>query len=121
MKIGEIAQRAHVSTSIIRYYERKGILPRASRDSLGYRDYGDADLARIQLIRGARQLGCSFAEIKAITTMEDLQNAPSEHVLVLLAHKVSEVGGEIDRLRHVQVELSRLHELALNLDVGEPV
>ncbi len=64
MKIGEIAEQTGVSKSIIRYYEGKGVLPRAVRDSAGYRDHGDAELARIRFVTSARRLGCSFPEIR---------------------------------------------------------
>src|SRR5512141_1601298 len=109
MKIGEIAQQARVSKSIIRYYEGKGVLPPASRDSSGYRDYGASDLARIRLVAGARRLGCSFVEIRDIIAMQDQASVPSSAVLDLLATKVGEVGSELDQLRFVQTELERLH------------
>jgi DNA-binding transcriptional MerR regulator len=115
MKIGEIAQQAGVSASIIRYYERKGVLPRATRDACGYRDYGAADLARVRLVRGARRLGCSFVEIQNIIAMQEEASIPASDLLELLEHKVVEVGDEIDRLRLVQTELSRLHNVALSL------
>jgi len=121
MKIGEIAQRTGVSKSIIRYYEGKGVLPPACRDRSGYREYRASDLARIQLVTGARRLGCSFGEIKAMVAMQDRHNIPSSHILELLAHKVTEVDQEMDRLRQVRLQLSDLRELALRLGQGEPV
>ena len=113
MRIGEIARQAGVSKSIIRYYEKKGILPRPMRNCSGYREYGATDLARIQLVTGARRLGCTFIEIKAIIAMEDMQSSPSSHTQQLLACKVAAVGAEIDRLRQIESELSRLQQLAL--------
>ncbi len=112
MKIGEIAQQTHVSKSIIRYYEDKGVLPRAVRDAAGYRDYGDAELARIQLVTAARRLGCSFAEIKELLAIRDGQDAPSGQLLELLKNKIVELGEEIDRLRRVQCELLEMQEEA---------
>ena len=121
MKIGEVAAQTGVSESIIRYYERKGVLPRPSRDCSGYRDYSESDLARIRLVTGARRLGCSFAEIKAIVTMQEMRHIPSTQILELLADKVGEVGREMERLEHVQRELSRLHDLGVTLAGGEAV
>ncbi len=115
MRIGEIAQKVHVSRSLIRYYERVGILPRAARDSFGYRCYQPCDLARIELITGARRLGCSFAEIKILLEMQATQNAPPLNVLKSLAQREVEVGKEMDRLRQVQTELARLRKAALGL------
>ncbi len=115
MRIGEVAQKVHVSRSLIRYYERVGILPRAARDTFGYRSYEACDLARIQLITGARRLGCSFAEIKVLLEMQTMKNAPPVNVLELLALREVEVGKEMDRLRQVQMELARLRKAALGL------
>ncbi len=115
MRIGEIAQKVHVSRSLIRYYEKTGILPCPARSSCGYRDYGATDLARIQLITGARRLGCSFAEIKALLAVQAANNVPSADILELLARRMIEVGKEMDRLGKVQMELSRLRECAVAL------
>ncbi len=121
MRIGEIAQRAHVSRSLLRYYEKMGILPRAARDAFGYRCYEACDLARIQLITGARRLGCSFAEIKILLEMQTMQNTPPVKVLALLAQREVEVSKEMDRLRQVQMELARLRKAALGLAQPEEV
>ncbi len=118
MKIGEIAQQTHVSKSIIRYYEDKGVLPRAVRDPAGYRDYGDVELQRIQLVTVARRLGCSFNEIKELVAVREGQNPPSQRVLDLLRAKVVEVEQEIERLRRVQCELLDLQEMAEQLAEG---
>ncbi len=115
MKIGEIAQQTHVSKSIIRYYEDKGVLPRAVRDAAGYRDYGDAELERIQLVTAARRLGCSFEEIKELLAMREGQALPSQRVLELLRAKIVEVEQEIERLRRVQCELLDLQDTAEKL------
>ena len=120
MKIGEIAQQTGVSKSIIRYYEGKGVLPRAIRDSYGYRDYGEAELARIRFVTGVRRLGCSFAEIKVMIALQDLHHIPSSQILDLLSHKITEADAEMERLRRVQAELSRLREIALELTQNEP-
>ncbi len=115
MRIGEIAQKVHVSRSLIRYYERVGVLPPAARDCFGYRCYEACDLARIELITGARRLGCSFSEIKILLDIQAMQNAPPVNVLELLAQREVEVGKEMDRLREIQMELARLRRAALGL------
>ncbi len=119
MRIGEIAQRSGVSASIIRYYENKGVLPPAVRDQYGYRDYGDAELARIAFVASARKLGCSFAEIQALIDMQERHHVPSSSLLELLSRKLQEVDSELERLRHIQGVLSRLHMHELKLLSGE--
>ncbi len=120
MKIGEIAQQTRVSKSIIRYYEDKGVLPRAVRDAAGYRDYGDAELQRIQLVTVARRLGCSFEEIRELVAIHEGQNLPSARLLELLKNKIVQVGEEIDRLRRVERELLELQDVAEKLIEAAP-
>ncbi len=120
MKIGEVAQQTGVSASIIRYYENKGVLPKPSRDELGYRDYGDVELARIRFVTGARRLGCSFPEIKALIALQDEHNIPSARLLQLLACKMKEVDDEMERLRQMQSILRRLQTHGLSLVGAAP-
>jgi arsenate reductase len=41
----------------VRWYEQAGVLPRPPRQSNGYRDYADIDLARLRLLLSLRRLG----------------------------------------------------------------
>src|ERR1700761_8103199 len=65
MRIGILAQRAGVSASSIRFYERRGLLPRSSRRANGYRDYDEKAVEIILFINRARSLGFSLAEVAA--------------------------------------------------------
>ena len=50
MKIGEVARRTGVPIDTVRYYERNGLLPPPARRASGYRDYHEADIARLNFI-----------------------------------------------------------------------
>ena len=63
MKIGELAARAGLSTSAIRYYEKIGLLAAPMRVGR-QRRYSDESLHRALLIRFARDMGFSLSEIK---------------------------------------------------------
>lgn len=56
MRIGELAQRAGVTTKAVRYYESVGLLD-ASRLSNGYRDYAEDDVAIVREVRLLSSLG----------------------------------------------------------------
>ena len=75
MKIGEIAEAAGVTTSRIRFYERKGIIAEAARGANGYRDYPATLIAQLRFIEQAQGLGFSLREIASI----ELQ--PGEHIV----------------------------------------
>jgi MerR family mercuric resistance operon transcriptional regulator len=69
MTIGKLHQRTGVLVETIRYYERIGILPRPARTQSGYRRYGLADAKRLTLVKRARELGFSLAEIRALLSL----------------------------------------------------
>jgi arsenate reductase len=62
MKIAELARRAGVATSAVRFYEEAGVLPPGRRLANGYREYADADLARLRLVVALRRLGLAPAD-----------------------------------------------------------
>jgi len=57
--IGEAAARAGVSADTVRYYERRGVLPRPQRTAAGYRLYSNDVVDRIRLVKNA--VGFGFA------------------------------------------------------------
>jgi MerR family redox-sensitive transcriptional activator SoxR len=63
LSIGEVARRAGLRTSALRYYERIGLLPRAVRLG-GQRRYDARILERLAIVRLAQHVGLRIAEIK---------------------------------------------------------
>ena len=63
MKIGQLAARAGVNASAIRYYEKIGLLAAPHRVG-GQRRYPSDALDRVLLIRFAGEMGFSLGEIK---------------------------------------------------------
>src|SRR4026207_25201 len=66
MRSGELAAAVGVSTDTVRFYERSGWLPRASRRDNSYRDYGQADLEHLRLIIDLRRLDRPLGEAARI-------------------------------------------------------
>jgi DNA-binding transcriptional MerR regulator len=56
MRIGELALQVGVSTDTVRFYERSGWLPRASRRDNSYRDYRQEDVEHLRLLTDLRRL-----------------------------------------------------------------
>ena len=63
MKIGEVARKAGIAPSAIRFYESVGLLPRASRQGGQRRFSADLELY-LAIIEFARKAGFTIAEIK---------------------------------------------------------
>lgn len=62
MRISELAERADVPASTLRFYETSGLLS-ADRNNAGYRTYGEDAVERLAFIRAAKKLGLSLEEI----------------------------------------------------------
>lgn len=69
MRVAEIARRAGIAPSTVRFYESAGALPRASRSDNGYRDYDEADLTRLRLVITLRRLGLAPVEAGRLATL----------------------------------------------------
>ena len=64
-RIGEVAQRADIATSAIRYYEREGLIPKADRRG-NARIYGADIFQRLSLIELAKSAGFTIAETRQL-------------------------------------------------------
>lgn len=65
MTIGELAERAGLAASTIRYYEEVGLLPPPARTS-GRRVFGEQALDRLLVIAFAKEAGFSLREIRQL-------------------------------------------------------
>lgn len=119
MRIGEIAERAGVTTKTVRYYEQLGILPQPERTASGYRTYGDDTLDRLRFIRDAQSTGLNLTEIHSILEMKDQGERSCEHTRDLLARHVHDIDAQMTRLTTARQTLMRLAERADRADPAE--
>jgi MerR family transcriptional regulator, redox-sensitive transcriptional activator SoxR len=66
LTIGQVAERAGVNPSHIRYYEEVGVLPQPERVS-GQRRYQEDVLHRLSIIDVAQRAGLTLDEIRELT------------------------------------------------------
>jgi MerR family redox-sensitive transcriptional activator SoxR len=64
LTIGEVAERAGVATSALRFYEREGLIT-ADRSPGGQRRYRRDVLRRVAFVRVAQRVGLSLGEVHA--------------------------------------------------------
>jgi MerR family redox-sensitive transcriptional activator SoxR len=98
LTIGEVARRAGVATSSIRYYERIGLLPPAERLH-GQRRYDPEVLGRLGFIGVAQSAGFKLAEIKELIEGVDSTSGMGEQMRVLSTRKLDEVEALLERTR----------------------
>jgi DNA-binding transcriptional MerR regulator len=93
MPIGEVAARAGVATSTVRYYERRGLLAPAARTS-GQRRYGAAGLRRLVFVGMLQDAGLSLEEIAGV-----LHARSNAEWKAIAAERLAALTDEIDRLQ----------------------
>ena len=98
LTIREVARRAGVATSLIRYYESIGLLPEPDR-LYGQRRYGSDVLGRLAFIGVAQSAGFKLAEIKVLVGGIDDGDSLSDHIRTLSVRKLDEVEELLERTR----------------------
>lgn len=111
LRVSELAQSAGVSADTIRYYERLGLLPEASRTHAGYRQFQEGDTRRIRFIKDAQRLGLTLTEIGELLKIQDNGACPCGHTKTLLERRLAQVNSEIAALAKLRDELTRLSAL----------
>ncbi len=96
LSIGEVAERAGVSVSAIRFYEREGLIPRPERVS-GQRRFDEGTVQRLGIIDIAKQAGFSLDEVRTLLTATDRGAPAHEQLRSLAAEKLPEVEALIQR------------------------
>ena len=119
MQIQEAAQLSGLSADAIRFYERRGVLPRPPRQPNGYREYTSDHVAILRLARGLRELGLSLAEIALILPVA--HEGTCGELRGRLSERLSETLGEIDvRMRELGQTRERLTEVLEGLHRMRP-
>ena len=98
LTIGEVARRAGVATSSIRYYERIGLLPAPDRLS-GQRRYDPEVLGKLGFIGVAQSAGFKLREIKELIEGVDGANGLGEQMRQLSSQKLGEVEALLERTK----------------------
>lgn len=68
MRIGELCSRAGLPKDTVRYYERQGLLEKIPQPNVSnnYKVYSAVDLQRLKMIKHAKMLGFTLAEISDV-------------------------------------------------------
>jgi MerR family redox-sensitive transcriptional activator SoxR len=104
-RIGQVAGRAGVAASAIRYYEEIGLLPEAERLN-GRRRYDESVLAKLNVIRLAQQAGFTILEIKMLLHDFPAGTPPSARWEVMAQRKLRELDERMQRIQEMKAILA---------------
>jgi DNA-binding transcriptional MerR regulator len=107
LRIGEVAERAGVSTRALRYYEEQGLLA-AERTSGGQRAYAGSAVERVQMIQQFFTAGLPSRTIRQLLPCVDTGHG----ALALLAEERDRITAAIEDLVAARDALDRLVAIA---------
>ncbi|HET7634208.1 MAG TPA: Hg(II)-responsive transcriptional regulator [Burkholderiales bacterium] len=106
LTVGALADAAGVNVETVRFYQRKGLMPKPQRPAGGIRRYGQADLARLGFIKAGQRLGFSLDEVSELLKLED--GTHCDEARRLAERKLRDVREKLAHLRRIQFALSQL-------------
>ncbi|ASD59131.1 TPA: MerR family transcriptional regulator [Enterobacter asburiae] len=117
MRIGELCAKTGLSKETVRYYERQGLLeniPQPNRSN-NYKVYSAVDLQRLNMIKHAKMLGFTLAEIAEVLAVWVDDNFTAEQKQASLRRKLQ----QLEEKEAALIELRARLKNAIN-KVGQP-
>jgi len=108
MLITEAAKEAGVNTQTLRYYERRGLLPRPARRRSGYREYSGDAVRIVRFVKRAQELGFSLDEIDELVRLRGVRRGERHRVRAIAERKIAEIDQKIGQLRSMRAALKEL-------------
>ena len=105
---GALAQQGRVNAETIRYYERRGLLPKPSRTPAGYRAFGTDAVRRLRFIKHAQELGFSLKEVKELLALRVDPRTSCADVRRRAEAKIVDIDEKLRALRAMKRALVRL-------------
>ena len=105
---GQLARVAGVHVETLRYYERRGLLPRPVRTPSGHRRYSSEALDLLRVIKRAQELGFTLAEIAGLLELRGRPDASCRDACQAVQEKLDHVEQQIARLRKQRGRLRQL-------------
>ena len=110
MNVSDLARRAGIAPSAVRWYESVGVIPRPDRRPNGYREYAEGDLALLRMVVSLRRLGLGPEDAGRLARLSLERGVPDADVASLISAQRE----AIDRRRR---ELDRLESELIDLEL----
>ena len=108
---GELAKKAEVNVETLRFYEKKGVMPKPDRTPAGYRIYDINDLKRLTFIKKSQILGFTLSEIKDLLYLRVDTERNCSEVRKIASEKINSIQIKLEELQRIRDALSSLVEL----------
>ena len=106
LPIGQVAKGAGVGVQTVRYYERRGLLPRPARRHSGQRVYQPTTVDLLRAIKRAQRLGFTLAEIEEILRLSVTKASGTGALQERMRDKILEIDDKIADLYRMRRRLA---------------
>ena len=108
MRIGTAAAQANVNVQTLRYYERRGLLPRPPRRRSGYREFADDAVRIVRFIKRAQDLGFTLDEVEELLRLRNDTRRDRARIRAVAEKRLRQVERKITELQAMKKALSHL-------------
>lgn len=108
---GEVAKQAEVNIETLRYYERRGILPKPPRSRTNYRRYPETAIQQVRFIKRAQRLGFSLNEISDLLFLRKNPQTSRAAVKARAEAKLEDIEAKIQHLTEMRDALAHVTAL----------
>lgn len=108
LTIGEVGKRAAVHIETLRYYERRGLIPKPQRSFSNYRLYSEDIVRRVAFVKRAQELGFSLKDIGQLLSLQAAPKARCADVRTRAEVKIRDIDEKLRVLRRMRKALSGL-------------
>jgi len=105
LTIGQLARRAGVATSTLRYYEQQGLLRPTSRSAAGYRLYAPEAEQTLLFVQRAQRLGFSLQDIRTLLGSVERGPLRDTAVAALAEQRYTQIERELTELLVLRHEM----------------
>lgn len=114
LRIGEVADGAGVNLQTVRFYERRGLLPKPDRTASNYRSFDADAVRRVRFIKRAQELGFTLKEIKELLSLRAKPQGSCTAVYSRAEEKAAEIDDKLRALQAIRRALTKLMDECVN-------
>jgi MerR family transcriptional regulator, copper efflux regulator len=108
LTIGHLASASGVNLETVRYYERRGLLPKLPRSASGYRLFPIEAAQRLRFIQRAKELGVSLKEIGELLSLRVSPTTTSAGIRAKAEAKITDIRSKIRTFESMERALRKV-------------
>jgi len=108
MRISQAAEQAGVNVQTLRYYERRGLLPKTPRRASGYREFPNDAIRIVRFVKRAQDLGFSLDEIEELLLLRRHSGRNRHRIRSIAERRTQQIDQKIAELERMKRALATL-------------